>query len=534
MGKINGGKLVARVLKQEGVEYLFALSGGEIDPILQSCTDEGIKVIDTRHEQAAVFAAEGWAHLTGKPGIAAATAGPGFTNAVTGLWDALGKACPIIVFGGRTGIRNFELGAMQDMNSLETAGTITKWAKSGYETKRVAEYVSMAFRQALSGRPGPVYLEFPIDILAAEIEEEEAVLPTSYRTTARPQGDPQMVSKAVDLLLKAERPLVFGGMGLWWSQAAEELREFIELTGIPFFGGYSRGVLPDDHPLCLCARVGTEQADAVLAIGTRIDYKMGFGRPPVFSNESKWVQVDIEPTEIGRNRKIDVGIIGDARAVLRQLTDEARDKCKNRTELPWVKQCRELVAAQQEQIAPLVNSDKSPVHPARLCREIRDMLDRDATIIIDGGEISGWGFRVLRSYHPGHMLNILPTGTLGIGASYAIAARLARPDKQVLLLSGDGSYGLNVMEFDTMVRHNLPVVSIISNDSSWGVIRRLQVNRGTGRAVGTALGFVRYDKVIEALGGYGELVESPEEIRPALERAFASGLPACINVRTAF
>jgi len=185
-------------------------------------------------------------------------------------------------------------------------------------------------------------------------------------------------------------------------------------------------------------------------------------------------------------------------------------------------------------MAGLMNSDSSPVHPARLCREIRDFLDRDATIVMDGGEISGWGFRVLRSYYPGHMLSILPTGTLGVGPSYSIAARLARPDNQVLYLSGDGSFGLNAMEFNTMVRHNLPIVSIISNDGGWGVIKRLQQNRGTGRVVGSDLGYVRYDKVVEALGGYGEAVDKPEDIRPALERAFASGLPACINVRTSF
>ena len=534
MARINGGKLVARVLKQEGVEYIFALSGGEIDPIFQGCTDEGIKVIDTRHEQAAVFAAEGWAMMTGKPGIAAATAGPGFTNAVTGLWDAFGKACPIIVFGGRTGIQNFELGALQDMNSLELASAITKWARAGYETKRIAEYVSMAFRQALGGRPGPVYLEFPVDVLNAEIEEDEVVLPTNYRTDARPQGDPEMVRQAVDILLKAERPLVIGGMGLWWSQAADELREFIELTGIPFNSSIGSSSLPADHPLCLNPRVGTDQADAILVIGKRMDFLMAYGRAPQFNKDSKWIQIDIDPTEIGRNRPIDIGIIGDAKAVLRQMSDEAHDRCQGRKELPWVEQCQKLVMGQQEQMAGLMNSDSSPVHPARLCREIRDFLDRDATIVMDGGEISGWGFRVLRSYYPGHMLSILPTGTLGVGPSYSIAARLARPDNQVLYLSGDGSFGLNAMEFNTMVRHNLPIVSIISNDGGWGVIKRLQQNRGTGRVVGSDLGYVRYDKVVEALGGYGEAVDKPEDIRPALERAFASGLPACINVRTSF
>ncbi len=532
MAEIDGGRLVAKVLKQEGVECIFALCGGEIDPIFQGCLDEKIKVIDTRHEQAAVFMADAWARLTGKPGVAAATAGPGVTNAVTGLWTALGTASPIIVFGGKTALRTLEWGALQDMDSLSLAQTVTKWARTGYETKRIAEYVSMAFRQALGGRPGPVYLEFPIDVLAAKVEEEEVTLPKNYRTTARPQGDPTLVKEAVDLLLGAERPLVIDGSGVWWSQAAKELQEFIELTKIPL--GRGQGNVPADHPLCLgSTSTATQRADVVFLLGTRLNFMLGFGRPPTFSEDSRWIQVDIEPTEIGRNRPIDIGIIGDAKAVLKQMIEEARDRCQGRKELPWVRECQQQIREQDEQFEVLMNSDSVPVHPARLCKEIRDFIDRDATIIIDGGEISGWGFRSLKSYKPGHFLSVVPTGTLGVGTSFATAAKLARPDEQVLLLSGDGSFGLNAMEFDTMVRHKLPIVCVIANDGAWGMIARLQQAKGPDRIVGTELGFVRYDKVVEALGGYGEAVEKPEDIRPALERAFASGRPACINVRCA-
>lgn len=532
MAEINGGRLVAKVLKQEGVEYLFALSGGHIDSIFQGCLDEGIRVIDTRHEQAAVFMAEGWACVTGKPGIAAVTAGPGVTNAVTGLWNALGRAAPVIVFGGRSPLKEFEWGSLQDMDSLSLAQTVTKWARAGYETKRIAEYVSMAFRQALSGRPGPAYLEFPQDVLEAKVKEEEVTLPTKYRPTARPQGDPALIKEAVDLLLKAERPLISAGSGVWWSQATKELQEFMELTKIPVSAGH--GIISDDHPLSIGGRgFGNQQADVILLLGARLDFRRGFGRPPAFSESNKWIQVDIEPTEVGRNRPIDIGIIGDAKAVLRQMIEEARDRCRGRMELPWVEQCRQEYKNQQEMFEALMNSDSVPVHPARMCKEIRDFIDRDATIIVDGGEISGWGFMSLRCYEAGHFLSVVPTGTLGIGPSYAMAARLARPDKQVLLLSGDGSFGLNAMEFDTMVRHNLPIVSVVSNDGGWGMIVRLQQFKGPDRVVGTKLGFVRYDKVVEGLGGYGEAVEKPEDIRPALERAFASGLPACVNVRVA-
>lgn len=532
MAEINGGRLVAKVLKREGVEYLFALSGGHIDAIFQGCKDEGIKVIDTRHEQVAVFMAEGWAWVTGKPGVAAVTAGPGVTNAVTGLWDALGKAAPIIVFGGRSALAEFEWGSLQDMDSLSLAQTVTKWARAGYETKRIAEYVSMAFRQALSGRPGPAYLEFPEDVLNGKVNEEEITLPTNYRPNAGPQGDPALIKEAVDLLLGAERPVIAAGSGIWWSQAAKELLEFIELAKIPVSAQH--GIIPADHPLSIGGRgFGNQHADVVLLLGGRLDFRRRFGRPPAFAEDSKWIQVDIEPTEIGRNRPIDIGIVGDVKSVLKQMIEEARDRCQGRKELPWVKECREQLKSQDEQFEALMNSDSVPIHPARMCKEIRDLIDRDATVIVDGGEISGWAFMSLRCYEPGHFLGVTPTGTLGVGTAYAMAARLARPGKQVLLVSGDGSFGLNAMEFDTMVRHKLPVVSVVSNDGAWGMIVRLQESKGADRVIGTKLGFVRYDKMVEALGGYGEAVEKPEDIRPALERAFASGLPACVNVRVA-
>jgi acetolactate synthase-1/2/3 large subunit len=530
LAEIDGGKLVVKALKQEGVECIFGLSGGHIDPIFQACKDEGIRLIDVRHEQAAVFMAEGWAWVTGKPGVAVVTAGPGVTNAVTGLWNALGRCAPVIVFGGRSALREFEMGSMQDMDSLGLAKTVTKWARAGYETRRVAEYVSMAFRQAMSGRPGPAYLEFPMDILYARVKEEDAVIPAHYRPDVGPEGDPDLVGKAVDLLLGAQRPVIVAGTGIWWAHASKELGEFATLTGIPVSAPH--GLIPADHSLCMPVRgAGLRRADAVLLIGARLDFRRGFGRPPAFSADSRWVQVDIEPTEIGRNRPIDVPIVGDARAVLKQMIAAAQKRLKNPRELPWVKECWLEAAQQQKQVDALASSDSVPIHPLRMCREVRDFIDRDATVIVDGGDITGYAYAVMQSFEPGHFVSVVPTGTLGVGTAYAMAARVARPDKQVVLINGDGSFGLNGMEFDTMVRHNLPVVCLISNDQAWGMVKRDQVRHGPDRAVGTTLRFARYDKMVEALGGYGEAVERPQDIRPALERAFASGLPACLNVR---
>ena len=535
MAELHGGQLVAKMLKAEGIECLFALSGGHIDPIFQGCMDEGIQVIDTRHEQVAVFMAEGWAWLTGKPGVAAVTAGPGVTNAVTGLWNAQGKGSPIVVFGGKAPLAQFEMGPLQDMDSLSLARTVTKWAMSGYETKRIPEYVGMAFRQATSGRPGPAYLEFPADILHATVEESEVEFPRSYRTSARPEGDRKYVQEAVDLLLGAERPIVGVGNGFGLSDAVPELQEFLELAKIPCVA--APGVLPADMPYhhgllyWRGSAVSVRDADVILLIGARLDFTRGYGRAPTFHKDSKWIQVDIEATEIGRNRPIDIGIVGDAKAVLVQLTEAIKARGSTGDTSAWLAECAAYAKERQRELDALMSLDSLPIHPARLCKEINDSLDRDATIIADGGDASLMANRALRTYKPRHFLGLLPTGTLGIGTGYAMAARLARPDGQVLLFSGDGSFGLNAMEFDTMVRHNLPIVSVVCNDTAWGMMVRDQQKWGPDRIIGTKLGFVRYDKMVEALGGYGEMVEKPEEIKPALERAFASGAPACINVR---
>ena len=529
MAKIDGGRQVAKVLKQEGVEYLFALCGGHVDAIFQGCVDEGIGVIDARHEQAAVFMAEGWARVTGKPGVAAVTAGPGVTNAVTGVWNALGNGVPLVLFGGRSELSNFEKGSLQDMDSLSLMQTVSKWARAGYETKRIAEYTSIAFRHALGGRPGPAYLEFATDVLDAEVEEDEITIPRDYRPTVGPAGDPVLVKEAVDLLFSVDKPVVLAGAGVWWAQAAKELREFVELTKIPvsIISGTAQGCVPEDHPLY--EQGSCFGADVVLLIGGRLDFRLGFSRP--YREDGRWIQVDIEAAEIGRNRNVEIGIVGDARTVLKQMIEEARPRCQGREESPWVRQVRDDLQGRRLQRDAAADTDDVPIPYARLGKEIGDFIDDDATLVADGGVIAGVGAAYALKRHPGHFLSTGPTGTLGVGPSYAIAAKLARPDKQVLLLSGDGSFGLNAMEFDIMVRHKLPVVCVIGNDGAWGMIKGGRQMRGK-TLVGTELGFVRYDKVVEALGGYGEMVEKPEEIRPALERAFASGLPACVNVRS--
>lgn len=534
MAEVDGGDLVVRMLKGEGVQYLFSLSGGHISPIYDACLDEGIRVIDTRHEQAAAHMADGWARVTGGLGVAAVTAGPGVTDAITGLANAYEAGSPMLLIGGKSETREFGTGAMQDMDQLALVRPITKWAQTVYETRRIPEYLAEAFRHALSGRPGPVYLEIPRDVLYASVDEAQVPWPQSYRTRARVEGDSAMVRQAVDLLLAAQKPVIISGGGVRWSEAAGELQELAELAQLPVvLVALGRGCVPEDHPMCFGpTRVSAAGADVILVVGARLNWELGFGRPPLFAQGAKLIQVDIDAQEIGRNRGVDVGIVGDARAVLRQMIRGVQARGRKPERAAWLAECRAYAQSRRQRLQEAYASSTVPIHAGRLCQEVADFLERDAIVALDGGDITIWAAGILRVNHPGHWLDQGAFGCLGPGIPFAIAAKLAKPDKQVLVINGDGSFGLNAMEFDTAIRHRVPIVSVIGNDAAWGMVKHGQERDfGPDRVVGTELRFTRYDKMVEALGGYGELVERPEDIRPALKRAFASGLPACINVR---
>src|SRR4030042_2689727 len=325
MAKVYGGHLVARMVNQEGVQDIFTLCGGHISPIYEGCTDEGIGVIDVRHEQAAAHAAEGWAKVTGQPGVAVVTAGPGVTDTVTAVANAFQAPSPMILIGGRSPLAQWEMGALQEIDQVEFLKPITRWARAVLETKRIPEYLSIAFRHACAPKPGPVFLEIPMDVLNGSVEEKEAVYPTKYRTEARPQGDPDLVKEAAELLLGAQRPVVIAGGSMWWCQASEELRQFIEMANIPvFLNGMGRGSIPPDHPLFFsyCRNYALSQADVVLISGAPFDFRLGYGRPPSFHPEVKVVQIELDATDVGHNRAVDMGIVGDVRHVLRQLMEE--------------------------------------------------------------------------------------------------------------------------------------------------------------------------------------------------------------------
>ncbi len=534
MGIVSGGDLFAKALKREGVKCIFTLCGGHISPIFDACLSEGIKIVDVRHEQVATHAAAGWSRTTGEVGVAVITAGPGVTDAVSGIAEAFTAGCPMIAIGGRSPLADTERGSLQELDQIRLMEPITKWAKTIYEAKRIPDYVSTAFKYAMEGTPGPVFLDCPLDILIGKVEENEVYFPRKFSAVAEGAASNSQVRDAVNMLLNAERPVIVVGDGVFWSKADKEVKEFVELTGIPaqIISIFAPGAIPPGHPL-LFAQGATTMADAVLTLGADLNLIAGFGRPPMFNGEAKFIQVHLDPKKIGYNRDADISIIGNPRTVLSQMIEQTKHVKNKKSHTAWVNELTAMNKAMEEQTAVSCSSDAMPIHPARLGKEIMDFVNKDAIIVLDGGDnTGGWFAPLTKPRFMGQMMTSGSLGCLGVGTGFALAAKLAHPDKQVLIHFGDGSFGLHAMEFDTFVRHNLPIVAVISNDGLWGMVKHWQVmDYGDNRCIGTRLKpLQRYDKVVEALGGYGEYVDKPENIKPALSRAFASGLPACVNV----
>jgi acetolactate synthase-1/2/3 large subunit len=537
--KIDGGEMFASMLEREGVENVFGLHGGHIDPIFQACRDHGIRIIDTRHEQAAGHMADAWARTTGRPGVAVVTAGPGVTDIVTAVANAYIDSVPMLVVGGRYALADDEMLPLQELHGVPLMESITKWRRLVRDPERIPEYVSMAFRHATTGRPGPVFLEIPEDVLAARVEEEEVRFPEVYRPEAAPAPPPEAVEKALAILSEAERPVILAGRGVWFARGTEELREFAELTGIPVCAnGMTRGAVPEDNPLGVGSFMvaGRSMAlagfpDAALLLGGRLGMFTG-GRESIIPSQTKVIQVDIEGEEIGRGRDIDVGIVADCRETLRALIRQARGRTFPRRD-EWAQKLRQALDAFRGMFANALDSGRRPIHPYHLANEVSAFIADDGVLVADGGETFVWAEVALSARRPGRYLGHGYLGCLGTGIPFGIAAKLAHPEERVLVLIGDGSVGLNFSEFDTAVRHDLPVVVVVNNDQAWGMCKHGQMLiLGEDRIVGTELGPTRYEKAAEALGAYAEFVEEGAEIIPAIERAFASGRPACVNVMT--
>ena len=530
---MTGGELVARVLREAGVGHVFTLCGGHILPIYDGCLTEGVRVIDVRHEQVAAHAGDAYARLTRNVGVAVVTAGPGVTDAVTGVANAHAARSPLVLIGGAAPLGLRGLGALQEMEQLALLRPITKGAWSVAETRQIPEVLTTAIRTALSGRPGPVFVEIPVDVLLTSVEDRLAPIPRAYVHRTAALGDPDAVVRIAHLLSRAERPVVMAGSGVYWDDAAKALAGFAESAGVPvFMNGAGRGMLPADHPLAFAQARGFAlgQADVVLVLGAPLDFRLGYGRPPTFAEDARVCLVDCDAAELGRNRPLEVGIAAHIGRVLEQLTDVLPAALPARWE-EWRRRLGQKEAESHARLEAECRSDAVPVSHYRLAAEIARVVTAETIVIGDGGDVVGCASKVVPLQRPGQWLDPGPFGCLGVGPAFAIAAKLLQPERRVLLIAGDGAFGLNGMDLETAVRFRLPLTCVVGNDAGWGQIRNPQLSFfGESRAVATSLPQTRYDLMVEALGGRGALVTEPGEIAPALERALASDDVWCINV----
>ncbi len=540
---ITGGELVAQALIERKVDTIFSLCGGHITPIYQYLEGSEVKIFDTRHEQSAVFMAEAWGKLTRRAGVAMVTAGPGFTNALTGVASAHFSNTPLVLIAGCVGLDNKEKLDLQDMPQEAVIKPMVKKTLVCQKAERINEYIDLAFRTAQSGRPGPVYLEFPIDVLNTPVQKD-AVKYTNTEVVSNP-ADPAKAVELIKMIQKTKNPVVIAGTGAWQSHAENELKEFIEKTGMPLFTSLSgRGVVSDEHPLCFegaiairpgCGFAAYIETDLIIILGSRICLYYLFG--DIFNPAAKLVQVDIEPEEIGRNRTVDLPVASDVKGFLKACNQRLNDQLADELKLkfsPWIEK---LSLAHKESMEISKNdwqSDNLPIHPLRLAGEINEFMNQPTDIVVaDGGDTTTWMGMTRTMTHAGRYLDYGIYASLAVGIPYANAAKLLNPDSRVCLITGDGSVGFNFMEFETAIRKNLPIVVVISNDLGWGMIRHSQELR-IGHAIenGTFIGKVDYHKMVEAIGGKGFFVQNPQDIKPALEEAFASKKVCCINVMT--
>ena len=536
-GKISGGNLVAKALKNEGVEVIFTLCGGHIIDIYDGCLNEGIKVVDVRHEQVAAHAADGYWRVTGRTGCAVVTAGPGTTDAITGVANAFRAESAMLLIGGQGPSSQHRMGSLQDLPHVDMMQPITKFASTVPSTDRVADMVSMAMRECYNGAPGPSFLEIPRDILDASVDLAKARIPTpgKYRASTKSAGDPRDVERLAQILVKSSRPAVLLGTQVWSCRATSEAIDFCRKLNIPaYMNGAARGTLPpgDPHHFHQTRSYAFEKADVIVIVGTPFDFRMGYGRR--LRADATVVQIDLDYRTVGKNRDISLGLVGDAGAILAAVTQAASGSLDNgaRRREEWMAELREQERKAVEAQRPRLLSDASPVHPLRLAHEINQFLTEDSIFIGDGGDVVTFSGGVVQPKSPGHWMDPGPLGTLGVGTPFAMAAKLARPEKEVVCLFGDGAFSLTGWDFETCVRYGLPFIGVVGNNSHMNQIRYGQTAKyGKERGeVGNRLGDVHFEEFAKMLGGYGEEVRSAGEIAPALRRARESGKCALINV----
>jgi thiamine pyrophosphate-dependent acetolactate synthase large subunit-like protein len=524
--QLHGGRLVAKRLKAHGVTKLFTLSGGHLFSIFDGCREEGIELVDVRHESAATFAAEGWAKVTRRPGVAALTAGPGVTNGMSAIASAQQNGSPILVLGGRAPAMRWGQGSLQEIDHVPFVRPLTKLAATPETTAEIPGLIDEALVAAVTPPSGPAFVDFPLDVVFSEAPESDEGL-SLPDAAAGPVPD---VARAAALLRDAERPVIMAGTNLYWGHGEVALLALAEELGIPvFLNGLARGCVPADHELFFSrARSnGLKGADVALVIGVPMDFRLGFGQS--FGEETELVVVDRAEPAREHPRPVAAELYGSIGGILDALRTSARGGSDARA---WVGELRAAETEKREAERAELDDDRAPLHPMRLYRELGEVLDRDAIVIGDGGDFVSFAGRVMDSYQPGCWLDPGPFGCLGCGPGYALAAKLAHPDRQVLLLLGDGAFGFSGMEFDTLARHGVNVVGVMGNNGIWALEKHpMEFLYGYSVAADLRPG-TRYDRVVEALGGHGELVSQPAELRPALDRAFAAGVPALVNVLT--
>jgi acetolactate synthase I/II/III large subunit len=525
---LHGGRLVAKRLKAHGVSKLFTLSGGHLFSIYDGCREEGIDIVDVRHEQSAAFAAEGWAKATREPGVCALTAGPGVTNGMSGMASALMNGSPMLALGGRAPAGRWGMGSLQEIDHVPFVAPLTKLARTAGATAEIPALVDEALRAALEPPSGPTFIDFPMDQVFMEASVDADAPGSLPNPTALPAADGNALDRAAELLRAAERPVVMAGTGLYWAHGEHALRALCEELQIPvFLNGLARGCVPADHPMFFSRARGTglKGADVALVVGVPMDFRLGFGGS--FGEETQLIVVGSSPPERAHPREVAAELYGSVAGSL-----DALRSAGGPDRSAWVKELRavekEKRAAEQDDLT----DDRAPLHAMRVYGELAQVLDRNAVVIGDGGDFVSFAGRMIETYEPGCWMDPGPYGCLGAGPGAALAAKIAHPDRQVCLLLGDGAFGFSGLEFDTFVRHGIPVVGVMGNNGIWALEKHpMEFLYGYSVAADLQPG-LRYDEVVRALGGHGELVERPDELRPALERAFASGKPALVNVLT--
>ncbi len=534
----TGAELFVEAITKLGIRQIFTLVGDHLNEVLAAAARAGIRILDMRHESAVTHAADAWARIMRQPSLSLVTGGPGHTNSLTGIATAYLAASPLIAVSGARATTVGDRQAFQDIGQIEMTRPVVKWAAQPPNAAQIPFYLGRAYAEANSGRKGPVHLTIPVDLFTATTDAPARVpVPPPPALPAQPET--QDIERTIEVLRSAERPVVIAGSGIWWAQAEAELQEFIEQTRLPLYTiTMAKGAVSDQHPLCMgyadpalnrAAQRVFQEADVLLVLGKRIDYRLALGGPRLFAPAAKFIQVDLHPQELGMNRALEIALCADVKSTLRALSEAAgRERW---APCSWLDRTRALRAEWEAHLAACAGDRTSPVHPAAFFAELRQCLPRDVLFSWDGGDFTHWGRATTPAQAPGRWLRLGPLATIGSGLPNSLALQLAHPSKPVVCITGDGSLGFYLAELDTAVRHRLPVVVIVGNDAGWGIERQFQFAGGLENTVACELRDTRYDLVMQGLGGGGETVERLDQVQPAVERAFESGMPYLINVR---